>query len=86
MSLTAIIILMKLLLLTIGVLFAIFGLLNIFSKRFYRRTTNSKKTRYDINIFSSYQRYLISRYDAGFQIIGIGVVLIALAVAMYVYG
>ena len=77
---------MKILFLTSGVLLTIFGLLNIFSKRFYQRTTSSKHARNDINIFTPYQRYLISRYDAGFQFIGIGIVLIAVAVAIYVYG
>ena len=66
----------------VGVAFILIGVLNICSRRFYRVTTVNKKPAHDINIFSPRQRYLLSRYDAGFKFVAIGAVLIVLAWAL----
>jgi len=67
-----------LLFIVIGGVITGFGLLNLFSRRFYQRTSSrDSRSKYDINILSPRTRYLFSRYDAGAKFVLIGIVLIA---------
>ena len=57
---------MAIVLLMGGSISVVFGLANIFSKRFHEKVGKQGPTpKYDINVFTPEQRYFIGRYIAG---------------------